>query len=112
MSIIQRIHELIEKRDISKLQLARDAGIDFEILDNSLRSNIPFKGAVVLSKLARYFHVSIHWLITGENEGRESEKRLKELLEENRQLRKEVKELKGFVSNIVPCNYDEYLGHK
>ncbi len=110
MSINQRIHELIQKRDISKEQLARDAGIDAETLDNALKSNIPFKSAVVLGKLAKFFHVSIHWLITGEDVKNETEKRLKELLNENNKLRKEVQELKKFTANIVPCKYDEYLG--
>jgi transcriptional regulator with XRE-family HTH domain len=109
MTIRHRIHELIEKKEITKLQLARDAGIDFEVLDNSLDSNIPFKSAVILSKIAKYFRVSIHWLITGEQENHETRRRLNTLLEENFRLNKEVKELKSFISKNIPCSYDEYL---
>ncbi len=112
MSINYRIHDLIEKRSISGEQLARDAGIDPETLENSLSSNLPFKGALVLAKLAKYFHVSIHWLITGQDENHESERRLNDLMKENNNLRKEVNRLKLFVEKNIPLNYDEYLGTK
>ncbi len=112
MSINYRIHELIEMRGISGEQLARDAGIDPETLENSLRSNLPFKGAMVLAKLAKYFRVSIHWLITGQDEKHESERRLNDLLKDNNNLRKEVNRLKQFVEKNIPINYDEYLGTK
>jgi transcriptional regulator with XRE-family HTH domain len=111
MTIRHRIHELIEKRNITKVQLAREAGIDREALENVLYSNIPFKGAVILGKLAKYFHVSVHWLITGESEDTETQRRLKGLLDENNNLRKEVKKLKEFVAKLAPCKYDEYLGN-
>ena len=109
MTIRHRVHELIQKRAITKEQLAREAGIDREALENSLYSNIPFKGAVILGKIAKYFHVSVHWLITGESEEDETERRLKGLLKENNNLRKEVRNLKEYVAKLAPCNYDEYL---
>jgi len=112
MSINYRIHDLIEKRGISVEQLSRDAGIDPETLQNSLHSNIPFKGAVVLSKLAKFFHVSVFWLITGQDENKETERRLNELITENNKLIKEVSLLKGFIAKNVPLNYDVYLGTK
>jgi len=110
MTIRHRIHDLIQKRAITKEQLAREAGIDREALENSLYSNIPFKGAVILGKLAKYFHVSVHWLITGESEENETQRRLKGLLKENNNLRKEVRNLKEYISKLAPCKYDEYLG--
>lgn len=109
MSIYNRIHNLIENRGISIEQLARDSGIDLETLDNSIKSNIPFKGAIVLAKLAKYFHVSVYWLITGHDEIHEEEKRLSDLLEENNKLIKEVVELKEYIANNLPMKYDEYL---
>ena len=112
MSINYRIHDLIEKRGISIEQLSRDAGIDPETLQNSLHSNIPFKVAVVLSKLAKFFHVSVYWLITGQNDEKETERRLNDLITENNKLIKEVSLLKGFISKNIPTNYDEYLGVK
>lgn len=110
MTIRQRVHTLIQKRNITKVQIAREAGIDKEALENVLYSNIPFKGAVILGKLANYFHVSVHWLITGESEDNETERRLKGLLEENNNLRREVKNLKEYVAKLNPLKYDEYLG--
>lgn len=111
MTIRHRIHELIQKRDITKEQLAYEAGVDREALENCLYSNIPFKGAVILGKLAKYFHVSVHWLITGESEENETQRRLKGLLKENNNLRKEVRNLKEYISKLAPLNYDEYLGN-
>ncbi len=110
MNIRHRIHDLIQKRSISKEQLARDAGIDKEALENCLYSNIPFKGAVILGKIAKFFHVSVHWLITGESEDNETERRLRGLLKENNNLRKEVRKLKEYISKLAPLQYDEYLG--
>jgi transcriptional regulator with XRE-family HTH domain len=59
--IVQRIETLAERK-----ALVRDLGIPAQTISNwKIRNNIPT--ADIILQIARYLHVSVEWLLTGNN---------------------------------------------
>ena len=63
-SIYMRIDSLLKARNIPKSQFSEDIGISIKDIDNWKRSTLLFE-VVTLIKIAKYFDVSLDWLMIG-----------------------------------------------